>query len=107
MLQLLRQSNVKYHINGDLEYGICNTLNVCFEGVSSEALMLASQDYCGVSNGSACNTTSYEPSFVLQSMGIPLDEIESSIRISWGADTDIDAVKESFAKMLMVAKGLA
>lgn len=107
MLELLRQSNVKYHINGDLEYGICNTLNVCFEGVSSEALMLASQDYCGVSNGSACNTTSYEPSFVLQSMGIPLDEIESSIRISWGADTDIDAVKESFAKMLMVAKGLA
>lgn len=40
-------------------------------------------------------------------MGIPLDKIESSIRISWGADTDIDAVKESFAKILMVAKGLA
>lgn len=107
ILKLLMESGVNYHINGDQQYCVANTLNVCFYGVSSEALMLSTRQYCGVSNGSACNTHSYKPSFVLSSMGIPLDEIESSIRISWGADTDIDDLRCSFTNLLEVAKNLA
>ena len=61
-----------------------NTLNVSFKGVSSEALMLATRQYCAVSNGSACNSHSYKPSYVLTAMGLDENRIESAIRISWG-----------------------
>ena len=107
ILKLLDVSGVVYHINGNQEYGVANTLNICFRGVSSEALMLSTKQYCGVSNGSACNTHSYKPSFVLTAMGVPLDDIESSIRISWGPDTDIDDLRCSFTKLLEVVKKLA
>ena len=69
--------------------------------------MLSTKQYCGVSNGSACNTHSYKPSFVLTAMGVPLDDIESSIRISWGPDTDIEDLRCSFTKLLEVVKKLA
>ena len=62
--------------------------------------MLATKKYCGVSNGSACNSRSYEPSYVLKSMGLPEDQIENSIRISWGAGTDTDKLKEEFENLL-------
>ena len=61
-----------------------NTINIAFEGVNAEALMLASKQYCGISNGSACNSNSYKPSYVLEAMGLEKDRINSSVRISWG-----------------------
>ena len=39
-------------------------------------------------------------------MGIPIEEIEDSIRISWGADTDLDEFKKQFSKLLEMAKVL-
>ena len=84
IIELLNQSNVQFEINGDQNLCMPNTLNVSFLGVNSEALMLASRDYCGVSNGSACNSESYKPSYVLSSMGIDNNYIEAAIRMSWG-----------------------
>jgi cysteine desulfurase len=55
ILQLLESSGVAYKINGDISHSMPNTLNVSFKGVNSEALMLATKQYCSVSNGSACN----------------------------------------------------
>lgn len=103
---LLEQSGLEYKINGKLEYIIPNTLNVSLMHVSSEALMLSSKHYCGISNGSACNSREYEPSFVLAAMGIEPDQIENAIRISWGKDTSIDEFKRNFLELLTVARGL-
>ena len=89
ILRELDTSDISYIVNGNQDFCIDNTINVCFEGVSSEALMLSSKMYCGVSNGSACTSKSYSPSYVLAAMGIPEEQIECSIRISWGANTDI------------------
>lgn len=75
-------------------------------GVSSEALMLSSKDFCSISNGSACNSKSYSPSYVLLAMGIPKDQIESSVRISWGHDITIDEIEKSFQNVIEAAKGL-
>ena len=86
ILDALRSSSIDYYINGDLEYAMPNTLNVSFNGVNSEALMLATRQFCAVSNGSACNSSSYKPSYVLSAMGLALDRIECAIRISWGID---------------------
>ncbi|MBD5530085.1 MAG: aminotransferase class V-fold PLP-dependent enzyme [Lachnospiraceae bacterium] len=106
MLFMLQRSGLDYRINGEQTYCISGTMNICICGVQSEALMLLVKDYCGVSNGSACNSNSYNPSYVLAAMGIPLDQIESSIRISWGAGITINDVEESFGALLEAAREL-
>jgi len=73
----------------------------------SEALMLSAKQYCAISNGSACTSKSYDPSYVLIAMGIPVDRIESSVRISWGPGSNKDDIINNLKKMLCVAKELA
>lgn len=107
ILDLLNSEGVLYELNGDPEYCIDNTLNICFEGISSEALMLSAKQYCAISNGSACTSKSYDPSYVLIAMGIPVDRIESSVRISWGPGSNKDDIINNLKKMLCVAKRLA
>lgn len=106
LMSMLSNSNLDYHVNGDSQYIISNTINICIKGVASEALMLATKEFCGVSNGSACNSKSYKPSYVLEAMGMPVDEIENSIRISWGANIDIEQLEVMFGKMLKIAEKL-
>lgn len=106
LLSLLAESNIEYKLNGVQEHCIYTTLNISITGVSSEALMLYTKQFCGVSNGSACNSNSYEPSYVLTAMGIPENQIESSIRISWGASTDINELEQQFKKLIEAAKTL-
>lgn len=101
ILDALKSSSIDYNINGNLEYSMPNTLNVSFNGVNSEALMLATRQFCAVSNGSACNSSSYKPSYVLSAMGLSLDRIESAIRISWGID---NKGLNNFVKMIEIAK---
>ena len=107
MFFLLNNSGVKYSLNGDQSNCLDNTLNICFEGVSSEALMVATKQYCGISNGSACTSNNYSPSYVLMAMGMPVDRIESSVRISWGPETDVDELRTEFVHMLGIAKNMA
>ena len=106
-MELLDASELSYAVNGDPAHCLPNTLNVCLHGVSSEALMIATKQYCAVSNGSACTSTNYTPSYVLAAMGLSAERIASSIRISWGADTDRERFSEEFAKLLTVAREFA
>ncbi len=106
LLDELETTNIEYEINGNPEYCVPNTLNICFNGVSSEALMISTKQYCGISNGSACNSRSYKPSYVLLAMGLPVERIENSVRISWGAKSNVKEVKDSFIKLLTVAQRL-
>ena len=68
--------------------------------------MLSSKQFCGVSNGSACNSNSYNLSYVLSAMDLPEEQIKTSIRISWGPGIDKDKVTEEFKELVKVAKGL-
>ena len=106
ILKLLAESGVSYSLNGNQSNCLDNTINICFHGVSSEALMLSSKQYCSVSNGSACTSSNYSPSYVLSAMGIPLNQIENSIRISWGPKTNIDELTEGMIRLLAVVKSL-
>ena len=69
--------------------------------------MISTKQYCGVSNGSACTSKSYSTSYVILAMGMPVEQIENSVRISWGADTDPILLKARFSEMLSMAKKLA
>lgn len=106
MMEIMQKSGLNYTFNGNQDYCIESTMNLCIHGVSSEALMLSSKGYCSVSNGSACNSKSYEPSYVLVAMGIPAEQIENSIRISWGANISITDIEEAFGKLVETAKSL-
>lgn len=106
MESMLEESGLTYKYNGLQEYAFPTTVNVCFCGVSSEALMLASKEFCSISNGAACNSKSYNASYVLFAMGIPEDQIESSVRISWGHDTVIAEFEKSFKSLLESARRL-
>ena len=104
LIEILDKSGIKYKINGNIDQCISSTLNIQIEGVSSEALMLSSKEYCGISNGSACTSNSYSPSYVLVAMGMSEDDIDQSIRLSWGRNVDIESLKDNFEKMLEIVR---
>lgn len=70
-------------INGDLEYHLPGTLNMCFEGIEGESLLLLldSKGICA-SSGSACTSGSLDPSHVLLSIGVPVEIAHGSLRLS-------------------------
>lgn len=74
-------------VHGDPERTMPHVLNVSFPGVDSEALMVAWKGLLAVSNGSACTSHSYEPSHVLKAMGVPDEDIQGAVRLSWGYGT--------------------
>lgn len=81
---------LEYDINGDSEYCLPSTVNISIHGLDAETAFLCLRDDYAFSNGSACNSSSHELSYVLDAMG--LDEIRKSeaIRLSWSGDTSID-----------------
>ncbi len=104
LLRTFIDSGLDFHPNGDQNFCISNAINICIPGVMSEALMISSKQYCSISNGSACTSKSYAPSYVLSAMGIPDSDIECSVRISWGADTPIDEFTDNLKKLIETAK---
>lgn len=85
---MIQLKGIEHFVNGDLSKCQEHVVNLRFSGVDSEALMLVLQDSLSVSNGSACTSTSYEPSHVLIAMGLSEDEANESVRFSWGPGTD-------------------
>ena len=60
---------LKYTLNGDQEYCLPSTVNISFHGVDAEGIFLAMKENYAFSNGSACNSGSHAPSYVLSAMG--------------------------------------
>lgn len=83
-------------VNGSLQHRLPNNVNVCFEFIEGESLLLT-LDMRGVaaSSGSACTSGSLEPSHVLLAMGLPHEIAHGSLRLTLGRGTteaDIDYV---------------
>jgi cysteine desulfurase len=84
------------YINGDVEHKIPNILNISFNFVEGESLIMALKDLA-VSSGSACTSASLEPSYVLRALGRNDELAHSSIRFSFGrfsTEQDIDRAIE-------------
>ena len=80
------------YLNGDIENKVPNILNISFNFVEGESLIMGLKDIA-VSSGSACTSASLEPSYVLRALGRKDELAHSSIRFSFGRFTkeeDID-----------------
>lgn len=75
---------------GDEAHALPHVVALHIAGVDAEALMLATKKYVAISNGSACTSTSYEPSHVLSAMGFAESTVECTTRWSWGAESEIE-----------------
>ncbi|MCE2594574.1 IscS subfamily cysteine desulfurase [Motilimonas cestriensis] len=79
------------YINGSMEHRIAGNLNVSFNYVEGESLVMALKDLA-VSSGSACTSASLEPSYVLRALGRDDELAHSSIRFSMGRFTTAEEI---------------
>ena len=93
------------YVNGDLEHRIAGNLNISFNFVEGESLIMALRDLA-VSSGSACTSASLEPSYVLRALGRDDELAHSSIRFTIGRyttaeeiDYTIELVRSAVAKL--------
>ena len=80
------------YVNGSMEHRIGSNLNISFNFVEGESLMMALRDIA-VSSGSACTSASLEPSYVLRALGRNDELAHSSIRFTlgrWTTEEEID-----------------
>ena len=98
----LLQSVPRCRLNGDRENRLPGNVNISFEGVEGESLllMLDMQGICA-SSGSACTSGSLDPSHVLLAIGLPHEIAHGSLRLTLGdettkeeIDTTVDCLKE-------------
>tara|TARA_B110000090_G_C13398716_1_gene452396 strand:- start:3290 stop:4516 length:1227 start_codon:yes stop_codon:yes gene_type:complete len=82
------------YINGDLENKVPNILNISFNFVEGESLIMGLKDIA-VSSGSACTSASLEPSYVLRALGRKDELAHSSIRFSFGRFTEEEDVQRT------------
>ncbi|EHQ52037.1 cysteine desulfurase IscS [Ectothiorhodospira sp. PHS-1] len=84
------------YLNGDLERRVAGNLNVSFNFVEGESLIMALKDIA-VSSGSACTSASLEPSYVLRALGRDDELAHSSIRFSVGRYTTVEDIDHTIA----------
>jgi cysteine desulfurase len=93
------------YVNGDMDQRVAHNLNISFNYVEGESMLMALKDIA-ISSGSACTSASLEPSYVLRALGRNDELAHSSIRFTIGrftteeeVDFTIDLVKEKIAKL--------
>lgn len=98
-------------INGSLEHHVPGTVNMCFEGIEGESLllMLDANGICA-SSGSACTSGSLDPSHVLLSLGLPHEVAHGSLRLSIGEYNtmeEIDHIIEYVPKVVEYLRNMS
>lgn len=92
------------HVNGSIEHRLCNNINVYFDEIDDEGILL-SLDLKGISasSGSSCNSGSVNASHVLQAIGLSTIQAQSSVRFTIGINTtksDIDYVVNELKEII-------
>lgn len=91
--------------NTPLDRAVPNILNLAFEGIDGESLLMALRDVA-VSTGSACNSASVDPSYVLLGVGVPRTLALSSLRFSFGRFTTQDDIDHALTLIRHAVSGL-
>ncbi|MCQ8193134.1 cysteine desulfurase DndA [Streptomyces rugosispiralis] len=93
----------RFHVNGDAQHSVPHILNVTFDGLNAEALIVRLKEQVAIATGSACTSASYTPSHVLTAMDLPTEVASNGLRFSWFpdqvADFDPQGIAETIARM--------
>jgi cysteine desulfurase len=97
-------------LNGDLERRLPNNVNVSFQGLEAEPVLLG-LDMAGIcaSSGSACSTASLEPSHVLTAIGRSAEVARASLRLTLGSDNtdaDVDELLTTLPDLVRRLRGM-
>ncbi|WP_456269457.1 aminotransferase class V-fold PLP-dependent enzyme [Kushneria sp. AK178] len=92
-------------INGDGSRQVPNIINAGFDGVDGEALVMALRGLA-VSTGSACNSASVDPSYVLTGIGVPREQALASIRFSLGRFSRVEEIDQALESLSDALKSL-
>lgn len=98
-------------LNGDRERRLPNNVNMCFEGIEGEGLllMLDAKGICA-SSGSACTSGSLDPSHVLLALGLPHEVAHGSLRLSlseYNTDEDVDAILREVPRVVEYLRNMS
>ena len=98
-------------LNGDREKRLPGNLNMCFEGIEGEGLLLLldARGICA-SSGSACTSGSLDPSHVLLAIGLPHEVAHGSLRLSlseYNTDEDIDAILKAVPEVVSYLRNMS
>lgn len=98
-------------LNGDRVKRLPSNVNMCFEGIEGEGLLLHLDDrgICA-SSGSACTSGSLDPSHVLLALGLPHEVAHGSLRISlseYNTDEDADAILKAVPEVVEYLRGIS
>ena len=84
-IQLLEEKNIRFKLNGSMEQRHPGNLNITLLDIeSSSSFIYRLQPQLSLSSGSACNSGTIEPSYVLEALGLHSDDIDKSIRVGFG-----------------------
>ena len=102
ILKLMKSLNG--NLNGDEKYLLGNCINFSIPTVDAEAFMLTTKDLISISNGSACTSSTYEPSHVIKAMNNNENIVKGAVRISWCHLTEnkipIEQIKERLENII-------
>jgi cysteine desulfurase len=94
-------------LNGHPTKRLAHNLNVCFPGIESKALIHLLRDDLSISAGSACTTTSVEPSHVLLAIGRTVYESHSVVRFGLGREMRTGHVEYSITNVISAINSLS
>ncbi len=98
-------------LNGDRDKRLPANVNMCFEGIEGEGLLLLldARGICA-SSGSACTSGSLDPSHVLLAIGLPHEVAHGSLRISfsdYNTDEDVDAILQAVPEVVAYLRNMS
>lgn len=108
-LDKLKRSSVPFRLNGPKlgENRLPGNINISFKDLDgSDITYYLNKENIYVSTGSACDSTSIEPSHVLKAINVPNDYIDASIRFSIGDDTKFEEVEYAVDKLINIVNNL-
>lgn len=98
-------------INGDISKGLAGTLNMCFEGIEGESLLLLLDDRgISASSGSACTSGSLDPSHVLLALGLPHEVAHGSLRISlseYNTEEEVEHILKNIPEVVAYLRSMS
>ncbi len=98
-------------INGSMEHHVPGTLNMCFEGIEGESLLLLlDAKHIAASSGSACTSGSLDPSHVLLAIGLPHEVAHGSLRLSIteeNTEEEIDYIIKSVTEVVEYLRSMS